>query len=79
MIWATEFHTMITFEQPNQQSYGSILCLSANSPLFGGVIGWYDWGRSAEESASRFNPLPTASEHGRRGKERGQHGEEMLS
>ena len=35
--------------------------------------------RSTEESASRFNPLPTASEHGRRGKERGQHGEEMLS
>ena len=32
MIWATEFHTMITFEQPNQQSYGSILSLSAIPP-----------------------------------------------
>ena len=50
MIWATDCHTMITFEQPNHQNCGSTLSLSANSPLFRGAIGWYDWGRSGSET-----------------------------
>ena len=46
---------MMTFEQPNHQNGGSTLSLSANSPLFRGVIGWYDWGRSALSLSSLAN------------------------